>query len=821
MIYPDNFEQKIGFDKIRSLIASKCLSTLGEEKTDEMIFSSDYNTIQSQLSQTDEFIRIIQEEDNFPVNHFFDVRPALKNIRVEGTWLEENAVFDLRRSLQTIRDIVSFLKKEDEENTPYPHLQELAGEVLIFPQLLTRIDHILDKYGRIKDNASPELNRIRKEITHVSGGISKSLNAILRAAQSEGLVEKDVSPTMRDGRLVIPVAPAFKRKLKGIVHDESASGKTIFIEPAEVVEANNRVRELESEERREIVKILIAFTDEVRPLAPDIVQSYDFLAWIDFIRAKARFALDIEAIRPTVENTQQVGWDKAKHPLLYLSHKKQNKSIIPLDIWLDSENRLLIISGPNAGGKSVCLKTVGLLQYMVQCGLLIPLAESSKVGIFDKIFIDIGDEQSIENDLSTYSSHLTNMKMFVRNCDSKSLLLIDEFGGGTEPQIGGAIAESLLKRFNEKESFGVITTHYQNLKHFANEHQGVVNGAMLYDRHLMQPLFTLSIGNPGSSFAIEIARKIGLPEDVIAEASEIVGSDYINMDKYLQDIVRDKRYWETKRQSVRQKEKRLEEITSQYETDLTDVGKQRKEIIRQAKEEAQRLLSDANAKIENTIRSIKEAQAEKEKTKEVRQGLAAFKAKLEAEETQVDDKISRKIQKLQEREKSKKEKPKATKEEKLQTISVGDSVRMKGQTSAGEVMEIQGKNAVVAFGMIKSTVKLESLERVSKNQIKREAQKSTFVSSQTSDMTYDKKLNFKQEIDLRGMRGDEALQAVMYFIDDAIQIGAGRVRILHGTGTGALRQIIRDYLRTVNGVKNYQDEHVQFGGAGITIVDLD
>lgn len=821
MIYPDNFEQKIGFDKIRNLITSKCLSTLGEEKTDEMIFSSDYNTIQSQLSQTDEFIRIIQEEDNFPVNHFFDVRPALKNIRVEGTWLEESAVFDLRRSLQTIRDIVSFLKKEDEENTPYPHLQELAGEVLIFPQLLTRIDHILDKYGRIKDNASPELNRIRKEITHVSGGISKSLNAILRAAQSEGLVEKDVSPTMRDGRLVIPVAPAFKRKLKGIVHDESASGKTVFIEPAEVVEANNRVRELESEERREIVKILIAFTDEVRPLAPDIVQSYDFLAWIDFIRAKARFALDIEAIRPTVENKQQVGWDKAKHPLLYLSHKKQNKSIIPLDIWLDSENRLLIISGPNAGGKSVCLKTVGLLQYMVQCGLLIPLAESSKVGIFDKIFIDIGDEQSIENDLSTYSSHLTNMKMFVRNCDSKSLLLIDEFGGGTEPQIGGAIAESLLKRFNEKESFGVITTHYQNLKHFANEHQGVVNGAMLYDRHLMQPLFTLSIGNPGSSFAIEIARKIGLPEDVIAEASEIVGSDYINMDKYLQDIVRDKRYWETKRQSVRQKEKRLEEITSQYETDLTDVGKQRKEIIRQAKEEAQRLLSDANAKIENTIRSIKEAQAEKEKTKEVRQGLAAFKAKLEAEETQVDDKISRKIQKLQEREKSKKEKPKATKEEKLQTISVGDSVRMKGQTSAGEVMEIQGKNAVVAFGMIKSTVKLESLERVSKNQIKREAQKSTFVSSQTSDMTYDKKLNFKQEIDLRGMRGDEALQAVMYFIDDAIQIGAGRVRILHGTGTGALRQIIRDYLRTVNGVKNYQDEHVQFGGAGITIVDLD
>ncbi|SHE50644.1 endonuclease MutS2 [Dysgonomonas macrotermitis] len=821
MIYPNNFEQKIGFDKIRNLIIEKCLSPLGIEKTEEMGFSSDYNTVQSLLSQTDEFMRIIQEEDDFPVNHFFDVRPALKNIRVEGTWLDESAVFDLRRSLQTIKDIVSFLRKEDEENTPYPHLQQLAGDVLIFPQLLNRIDSILDKYGRIKDNASAELSKLRKEISQVSGSISRTLNSILRAAQSEGLVEKDVSPTMRDGRLVIPVAPAFKRKLKGIVHDESATGKTVFIEPAEVVEANNRIRELESEERREIVKILIAFTNEVRPLTPDILQSYEFLAWIDFIRAKARLSIEIGAIHPTVEDKQLIGWDRAKHPLLYLSHKKQCKEIIPLDIWLNNENRLLIISGPNAGGKSVCLKTVGLLQYMVQCGLPIPLAESSKVGIFGNIFIDIGDEQSIENDLSTYSSHLTNMKFFVRNCDEKTILLIDEFGGGTEPQIGGAIAESLLKRFNERKAFGVITTHYQNLKHFANENQGVVNGAMLYDRHIMQPLFTLSIGNPGSSFAIEIARKIGLPEDVIADASEIVGSDYINMDKYLQDIVRDKRYWESKRNNVRIQEKKLEDITSRYENNLTDIEKQRKDIIKQAKEEAQRLLSDANAKIENTIREIKEAQAEKEKTKVVRKGLAEFKAKIESEELVTDDKIARKIQKLQDREKNKKNKVKAVKEQKAESISVGDNVRMKGQSSAGEVMEIQGKNAVVAFGMIKSTVKLDSLERVSKNQLKRENQKSTFVSSQTGDMVYEKKLNFKQDIDVRGMRGDEALQAVMYFVDDAIQVNAGRVRILHGTGTGALRQIIRDYLRTVHGVAHYQDEHVQFGGAGITVIDLE
>lgn len=822
MIYPDTFEQKIGFDKIRELIIQKCLSSLGEEKTMEMEFSSDFDSISESLFQVEEFIHIIQEEDDFPVNHFFDIRPALKNIHIEGTWLDESTVFDLRRSLQTIKDIVSFLRKEDEENTPYPYLQRLAGDVYVFPQLLSKIDAILDKYGRIKDNASTELNRIRREMAQVAGSISKSLQAILRSAQAEGLVDKDVAPAMRDGRLVIPVAPAFKRKIRGIVHDESATGKTVFIEPAEVVESNNRIRELESEERREIVKILTAFTDIVRPNIPEIMQSYVFLAWIDFIRAKARFSLDINAIKPIIENECRIGWNKAIHPLLYLSHKKQNKTVIPLDMWLDEEDRLLIISGPNAGGKSVCLKTVGLLQYMVQCGLPIPLAESSKVGIFENIFIDIGDEQSIENDLSTYSSHLTNMKFFVRNCNNKTILLIDEFGGGTEPQIGGAIAESLLKRFNEKGAFGVITTHYQNLKHFANEHKGVVNGAMLYDRHMMQPLFTLSIGNPGSSFAIEIARKIGLPEDVIADASEIVGSDYINMDKYLQDIVRDKRYWESKRQNIRLKEKRLEEITEKYETDLHDVEKQRKEIVRQAKEEAQRLVSDANAKIENTIRAIKEAQAEKDKTKEARLGLAEFKANLEKTDFFADDKIARKINKLKEKEQKKKTKNKAV--QKLpedEIITAGDNVRIKGQTSVGQLMEIQGKNAVVAFGMIKSTVKLDTLEKVSKNRIKREMQKSTFVSTQTSDLVYEKKLNFKQEIDVRGMRADEALQAVMYFIDDAIQVGVSRVRILHGTGTGALRQVIRDYLHTVSGISRYRDEHVQFGGAGITVVDLD
>ena len=823
MIYPQNFEQKTGFDKVRRLISDKCLSPLGQERVAEMEFSADYTTVIERLEQTDEFVRILHGEVEFPASFFFDVRYSLKRIRPEGTWLDEKELFDLKRSLQTINDIVRFFRTEEDEEIAYPALTALAGDILVFPQLIGKIDSILDKFGKVKDNASPTLAQIRKEISSTMSGISRSLQSILRNAQSEGVVDKDVTPTMRDGRLMIPVAPAFKRKIKGIVHDESASGKTVFIEPEVVVEANNRVRELEGDERREIMKILTEFTNIVRPMVPDILQSYEFMADIDFIRAKALFAEQVKGIKPVVENVQQVDWARAVHPLLYLSLQKQNKQVIPLDITLDEKKRILIISGPNAGGKSVCLKTVGLLQYMMQCGLLIPLHESSRTGIFSSIFIDIGDEQSIENDLSTYSSHLTNMKYFVRNCNEKTIILIDEFGSGTEPQIGGAIAEALLDRFNRNRSFGVITTHYQNLKHFAEDTEGIVNGAMLYDRHLMQPLFKLSIGNPGSSFAVEIARKIGLPEDVIADASAKVGSDYIDMDKYLQDIVRDKRYWESKRQKIRQQEKKLEDITSRYEKDLEEVNRQRKEIMREAKAEAQRILAEANARIENTVREIKEAQAEKEQTKLARKALEEFKASVESAGEE-DDKIARKMAKLQERKERKKQKqntPAAKQTFNRDVIEVGDNVRLKGQVSAGTVMELQGEQAVVAFGMIKSTLKLEQLEKVSKGQIKKEIQKSTFVSSDTTDHMHEKKLNFKQEIDVRGMRGDEALQTVTYFIDDAIQVGASRVRILHGTGTGILRQLIRDYLHSVPGVRHYHDEHVQLGGAGITVVELD
>ena len=822
MIYPKHFEEKTGFDKVRLFVASNCLSPLGKDRVDAMAFSNDFPTIHTWLSQTAEFVRILQGDEEFPANNFFDVRYSLRRIRPEGTWLDEKEIFDLKRSLITIADILRFLHPQGSDELKYPALAELAGDTMVFPLLVRRIDTLIDKFGKMKDSASDRLLQIRREMTATMSSISRNLQSILRTAQAEGVVDKDVAPTMRDGRLMIPVAPAFKRKIKGIVHDESASGKTVFIEPEVVVEANNRIRELEAEERREIVRILTEFTSEVRPLIGDILHSYEFLAEIDFIRAKALFAQQIHGVMPVVEDRQGLDWSRAIHPLLFLSLQKQGKEVVPLDIELRADDRrILLISGPNAGGKSVCLKTVGLLQYMLQCGLLPSMDESSRMGIFDSIFIDIGDEQSIENDLSTYSSHLTHMKFFLRNGSPRTMLLIDEFGSGTEPQMGGALAEALLKRFNENGCFGIITTHYQNLKHFAEDTPGIVNGAMLYDRHLMMPLFRLAIGHPGSSFAIEIARKIGLPEAVIADASAKVGEDYINMDKYLQDIVRDKRYWETKRQNIRQREKRLEDITSRYEKDLADIHAQRKEILAKAKEDADRLLREANARIENTIREIREAQADKEQTKLARRSLEDFKSSVH-DKPDDNDAIARKMQQLRDRAARKQQKaalPKPRPED--EPLKPGDAVRLKGQTSAGEVIEVAGNQATVAFGMIKSTVKLDRLERVSRNQLKREAQKATFLSEQTTDEMHEKRLNFKQEIDIRGMRGDEALQTVTYFIDDAIQVGAQRVRILHGTGTGILRQLVRQYLATVPGVRNFHDEHVQLGGAGITVVELD
>ena len=823
MIYPLNFEQKIGFDQIRSLIKQKCLCTLGEEKVDEMSFSDDFSNVNLLLDQVNEFTQILQGENEFPDQNFFDVRPSLKRIRIEGMYMNEAELFDLRRSLETIRDIIMFFQRDNdgetddnEKNSQFPTLCKLAEDIMVFPQLTSKINNILDKFGKIKDNASPQLLSIRRELSSTAGSISRSLNSILRQAQSEGFVDKDVTPTVRDGRLVIPVAPGMKRKIRGIVHDESATGKTVFIEPAEVVEANNRIRELEGEERREIIRILTEFSKEIRPHIPAILVSYEFLAKIDFIRAKALFGIDTKAVKPAMENSRTIDWFDAIHPLLRINLEKHNKKVVPLEIALNDKNRILLISGPNAGGKSVCLKTVGLLQYMLQCGIPVPMNERSHAGIFSGIFIDIGDEQSIEDDLSTYSSHLTNMKNMMKYCNEGSIILIDEFGGGTEPQIGGAIAEAVLKRFNAKKTFGVITTHYQNLKHFAENNEGVINGAMLYDRHEMRALFQLQIGNPGSSFAVEIARKIGLPEDVIADASEIVGSEYIQSDKYLQDIVRDKRYWETKRQNIRKREKQMEETIAKYEKEMEELAKSRKEILKKAKDEAEKILQESNARIENTIRTIKEAQAEKERTR------------LELEKAAMEEKIAQKMEKLREKQERRKEKKEKKANEtstpvipKVKPINTGDYVRIKGQTSVGQVMEINGKNAVVMFGLMKTNVKTERLEHTDAPKPSAASPaKASFVSTATQSSMYEKKLNFKHEIDVRGMRADEAIQAVTYFIDDAILVGAKSVRILHGTGSGILRTLIRQYLATVPGVSSFHDEHVQFGGAGITVVNI-
>ena len=870
MIYPQNFETKIGFGEVRRLLKEHCLSTLGKEKVDEMTFSADADEVNERLRQVREFCRLQAGKEPLQLNFFFDVRESISRIRLENTHLEENELFDLRRSLETIGHIVNFLNKGSEEDeVPYPALYRLAKDVLTFPAMIRRIDSILDKFGKIKDSASMTLAGIRHDLSQTEGSISRTLFTILHAAQRDGLVDKDASPALRDGRLMIPVAPALKRKIKGIVHDESATGKTVFIEPAEVVEANNKVRELELQERREIIRILTVFSDEVRPHVAELLASYDFLATIDLIHAKAEWAEATQAFEPEVLSQPHIDWIRAIHPLLQRSLEKKGEKVVPLDIRLEGQGarskeqenrnigRLLIISGPNAGGKSVCLKTVGLLQYMLQCGVPIPIGDRSTVGVFRDIMIDIGDEQSIEDDLSTYSSHLQNMKMMMRQANEHTLLLIDEFGGGTEPTIGGAIAEAVLKQFWQKKAFGVITTHYQNLKHFAEDHPGVANGAMLYDRHQMQALFQLSIGQPGSSFAIEIARKTGIPEEVIQDATDIVGSEYVQSDKYLQDIVRDKRYWEGKRQTIHQHEKSLEQRITRYDTNIEEIERERKAILKRAKEQAEELLNEANRRIENTIREIREAQAEKEQTRLIREELNQFREEVTNEDRQglmSEEDFARKLQQMQER-KARKEKRKAEKmkNEELRmkneeaatiqksastltpqpsTFKPNDTVRIKGTSSAGTIESIDGKMATVIFGGMRTKVKVAQLERCSKNEassMKNEASatinKYAHLAIQTSKMTRstmeDRKHNYHQDLDVRGMRGDEAVNTVMHFIDDSILIGMSRVRILHGTGNGILRQLIRQYLNTVPNVVKARDEHVQFGGAGITVVDLE
>ena len=776
MFYPSNIESKIDFTVIREELVRRCASSLGRERVEAMQMETDYEKVQHMLLLTDQ-MRQVQADPmlSFPRGEIRDMREAVARIRIEGLFLDEAELDDLRKTLSYAVEVEQFFGSLDE--LKYPLLKGLGG-IGAFGNLgniVREIDRILDRYGQLADHASPELARIRREISNLQGSVGRTLAAILRQAKTDGLVDSDATPTLREGRLVIPVPPGYKRKIGGIVHDESATGKTVYIEPQQVVDANNYIRELEGAERRERVRILQAITALLRPETEAIIASQKMLAEVDFLNAKVSLAQTLHAIRPELLNEPLLEWSEARHPVLWLHYAPQGKTVVPLSIRLQADkNHVLVISGPNAGGKSVCLKTVALLQYMLQCGLLVPVAEQSRAGLFDQLMIDIGDEQSIQDELSTYSSHLRNMRAFLRQADERTLILIDEMGTGTEPLLGGAIAEAILRELVQRGVFGIITTHYTNLKHFAEQTQGVINGAMLYDRGAMRPLFQLSIGQAGSSFAIEIARQIGLGEEIIRYATDLVGEEHIDYDKQLQDIARDKRYWENKRQAIRQKEKVLEERIAQYEEQMSGIKAKKKEILDEAKQQAADLLQQSNATIERTIREIKEAKAEKLKTKEARQKVEALKEKVNGA--------------------PKKDRP----QDKPQTDS----------PKAPKVLR--------DFSDLRKLSKSMSSAPESKSNVS--------VRSTVRQRT----LSFERTLDLRGYRADEALEKLIAYMDDALMVGAGEVTILHGTGTGALKQLTREYLNDLNRLRrkrgqvplDFGDGDVNHGGAGLTVVQL-
>ena len=799
MIYPQNLEQKIDFQVIRDGLKACCTSTLGKERVDSMLWQTHYDVVCGLLARVCEMMGVLNDPAlAFPQGEIYDLREALLRIRIEGLFMDEAELFSLRKMLDYAVQLERFFATLDE--VKYPTLtSDFSRSISSLSPIVTSIDAILDRYGKMRDNASPQLARIRKEIAASQGSVSRALNAILRQAQADGILDKDAVPTMREGRLVLPVPPAYKRKIGGIVHDESATGKTVFIEPQQVVEANNRIRELEGEERRERMRILLEITAQLRPEIPHILEIETYLGEVDFLRAKALFAIDINAIVPEVSRQPLIDWHEAYHPVLLLNFRRHAKAVVPLSIRL-TDNRLLVISGPNAGGKSVCLKTVAILQYMMQCGLPVPMNEASRMGFFEQLLIDIGDEQSIEDDLSTYSSHLRNMKYFVRFADAHTLLLIDEFGTGTEPMIGGAIAEAVLSQLNEQKAYGVITTHYGNLKHLAERTEGIVNGAMLYDRGQLKPLFQLSVGQAGSSFAVEIARQIGLPESIIKRATDIVGEEYIDYDKHLQDIARDKRYWENKRQNIRQREKHLEERIAHYEEQMAGIKAKKRAILEEANAEAADLLRKSNATIERTIREIKEAKAEKKATQAARQKVENLKTKVKANGLTAKQSNSQAIQQQSERV-AKRSNNKVLHDLRDLKILTKNPVKLIQEAPSPIVKTLSGRTLAGAAHLLSSNV---------------------------ADELRKKKLSFSRELDIRGMRVDEALETVIAYIDDALMVNAEVVTILHGTGTGALKQLVRDYLverqksmrRLKSGELTFHDGDPDRGGAGITVVEL-
>lgn len=803
MIYPVSLEQKIGFDIVRQKIGEYCQCDIGLDYVNSMCFSSDFDSLLKALEETEEFRQILLFEGGFPSQDYYNLIPELTHLRLENTFIELESLPFFVSSLRTIVSIIVFLQSED--NDKYPRLKCLTENIIINDNIVQYINKIIDERGEVRDNASPELLEIRQSLRKLSSTLDRKLNEVLKQVKSSGWSVENSEPTIRNGRVVIPVAATHKRKIQGFVHDESATGQTCYIEPIEVFEANNRIVELQAQERREIVKILIAFTIFIRPQIDELIEAYKFLGYIDFIRAKARFALAIKGVKPILVNHSKIEWYDMRHPLLYLTLKEKKQDVIPSNILLEKDQRILIISGPNAGGKSVALRSVGLLQYMVQCGVHISVRETSEVGIFTDMSIDIGDEQSIDNDMSTYSSHLLNMKNIVNHANNRSLFLIDEMGGGTEPQLGGAIAEAILERLNAKRAFGVITTHYGNLKMMSEENGGIINGAMLFDMNKLSPLFKLKIGRPGSSFAFEIADKIGLDHVIIDIAKSKVGETRVNFDAQLQQLEIEKEAVEKQRKEFETADELLKGLIDKYKSLNIKLEEQKRGIMEKAREEASKIVKNSNKLIESTIREIKEAQADKAKTKEIRK---EFNKSIEAEDLKSKNKAKPANNKNTDN-------PELHQPPSITALKVGDWAIITEQGVKGEIVEIKGDMATIVFNSIKLNTSLDRLEKTSIENSKSKSNKAI-----KSDMYETKVNNFKLTLDMRGKPAEEAIEELNKYIDDAILVSVKEFKILHGKGNGILRTVVRQELHRNPDVKTFRPEAIEFGGDGITLVTL-
>lgn len=842
----ERIEAILGFDRVRKIISDRCSTEYATARTAEENFSTDAREIRQRLLLTDEMRMIVMFEESFPSNGYIDCVRFLEILSNEGSNIDLVSLGKLKTMLETLRRITLFFSNI--KDGIYPNLKKMVSSIVLFPEVQQRIDTILDKFGNVKDTASDELYDIRRKLKDKEGAISKRIGILLKKAQADGIVDQDASVVVRDGKMLIPVSTSNKRKIQGFVYDESSSGKTTFIEPAEIVEITNEISELHFAETREIARILYEFSDWLRPYVPDLLDGAKCIGEMDFLIAKAQTALDFVAGMPIISETEEMDLRKARHPLLERSLKRDGKEIVPLTVTLTPQKHILLISGPNAGGKSVCLKTVGLLQYMFQWGMLIPTSETSEMMVFDRIMADIGDGQSIDNDLSTYSSFLESMKDMLKEADSHTLVLIDEFGSGTEPAAGGAIAEAILNEFDKRGVYGVITTHYTNLKLYASgADTGVINGAMQFDAKNIAPLFKLEMGLPGNSFAFELARKMGLPEEIIKDAENRAGEEFVGIERNLRKIARNRRVLDEKIQKIRNTDKTLESITDKYQKELEDIRKKRQEIIDEAKREAEDIVKGANRQVEHTIRTIKEKQAEKSQTRKARADLQDFVNALAAKKEQdqqdrdsyLEDKL-RKVNERQQRQLARKNRRATTEDQKRMNeeaeksrmissfrsgpLQVGEKVRIKANGMVGEVSIVSDKAVTVIIGNIKSKMPLDKVERITSNEYKSAVKAAPKPVTQTTSMDSsisERKLNFKMELDVRGQRVNEALDNVMHYIDDAIMLNVSSVRIIHGKGTGALRDEIQKFLRATPGVVSAKDESVQLGGSGVTVVTFD